>query len=353
MNRLNVVTSVSLSLLVAAACASGASDTPDAPQQTESATSPGAQQGAPATSPASSGDGDRRRADAAVPVDASEAGSTTPVPTGTLKTIFVIVLENHNWSGIKGSASAPYINNTLLRDGAHCEQYFNMPGMHPSEPNYIVMEAGDALGIKNDSPPASNHRSAPHLSMQLDAAGIAWRSYQEDITGTVCPVTNVGLYAPKHNPFVFFDDVTANTANCVAHNRPMTELASDLRTNSVARYNFLTPNLCNDMHGASGCPHDSIKTGDDWLAATIPAIQASAAYRNGGAIFVTFDESEGGDFPIGMIALSALAKPGFSSSVAHTHSALLRSVQDVFGVRPYLGDAAHASNLGELFTSFP
>src|SRR5258708_394554 len=49
-----------------------------------------------------------------------------------VKTVFIVLMENHNWSQIKGSASAPYINNTLLPMASHGEQYFNPPGIHPS-----------------------------------------------------------------------------------------------------------------------------------------------------------------------------------------------------------------------------
>ena len=41
-------------------------------------------------------------------------------------------------------------------------------------------------------------------------------------------------YAVKHNPFVYFDDVTntlsTTSAYCIAHVRPYTELATDLQT---------------------------------------------------------------------------------------------------------------------------
>src|SRR3954470_13337995 len=71
-------------------------------------------------------------------------------PANVNRTVFVILMENHNWSSIIGSASAPYINNTLLTMGAHAEQYYNPPKIHPSEPNYIWLEAGDNFGIRND-----------------------------------------------------------------------------------------------------------------------------------------------------------------------------------------------------------
>src|SRR5664279_1453037 len=64
------------------------------------------------------------------------AGSMPPV-----QTVFIILMENRNWSDIKGNADAPYINNVLLPMASHCEQYYNPPGLHPSEPNYLWLEA--------------------------------------------------------------------------------------------------------------------------------------------------------------------------------------------------------------------
>jgi hypothetical protein len=276
-----------------------------------------------------------------------------------IQTVFLILMENHNWSDIEGSASAPYINGTLLTQGAYATQYFNAPGIHPSEPNYLWLEAGTNFGVTNDSAPSANHQSSTaHLARQLDDAGISWRAYEEDISGQVCPLTSVAKYAPKHDPFVFFDDETGNLdptdASCIAHNRPYTELAADLASNKVARYNFLTPNLCDDMHDTCAPTSDAIKQGDTWLSVEIPKIMASDAYKNGGAIFVTWDEGEGGDGPIGMIVLSPLAKPGGTTSATHfTHSSTLRTMQEIFGVSPWLADAANATDLAELFQTFP
>jgi hypothetical protein len=192
---------------------------------------------------------------------------------------------------------------------------------------------------------------------QLQNAGISWKSYQEDIPGTNCPLTNVGLYAPKHNAMVFFDDVTnslsSTSQNCIQHVRPYTELATDLHNNTVARYNFITPNLCDDMHNPTGCAtSDEVRNGDTWLSTEIPKILASPAYQNNGVILITWDESEGGDFPIGMIVLSPLAKPGYSNTIAYNHSSTLRTLQEIFGVTPLLGGAATATDLSDLFTSF-
>src|SRR5579885_2639027 len=150
-------------------------------------------------------------------------------PDVTPRTVFLILMENHNWSAIKDSPSAPYINNVLLPMGAHAEQYFNPPGIHPSEPNYIWLEAGKNYDILNDSDPVVNHINTPdHLVKLLDDAGISWKTYLEGIDGTRCPIVSYGRYAAKHNPMVFFNDVTDNndprSAKCIAHMRPYSEL---------------------------------------------------------------------------------------------------------------------------------
>src|SRR4051812_37818717 len=76
--------------------------------------------------------------------------------TPAIKTVFLIVFENKNWWQVKGSGSAPYINNVVLPQASYAENYNNPPGLHPSEGNYIFMEAGDNLGVTNDNPPAQN-----------------------------------------------------------------------------------------------------------------------------------------------------------------------------------------------------
>jgi len=123
----------------------------------------------------------------------------------------------------------------------------------------------------------------------------------------------------------------------------------------VARYNFITPNLCDDMHDACGPINDPIKQGDTWLSTAVPRILTARAYKAGGALFIIWDEGENGsDGPMGLIVLSPYAKGhGYASRVHHTHSATLRTLQEIFGVRPLLGDAAHAPNLRDLFTTFP
>jgi hypothetical protein len=276
------------------------------------------------------------------------------------QTVFVIVMENKNWSQIKGSPDAPYINS-LLPMAAHAEAYYTPPGNHPSETNYLWMEAGMNFGIHNDKDPEDNHQgTTDHLVSLLEQVGISWRSYQENISGKDCPLENDDRYAVRHNPMVYFDDVTDSndrrSTHCIQHVRPYDELAGDLVDNSVARYNFITPNLCHDMHNFLGCASlNEVKNGDDWLAGQLPAILDSQAYQDGGVVFLTWDEgADNSDGPIGMIVLSPNAKGGgYSNTIRYTHSSLLRTLQEIFGVTPYLGDAADAPDLSDLFARFP
>lgn len=99
-------------------------------------------------------------------------------------TVFIIVMENHNWSSIKDSPSAPYINNTLLPMASYCDQYYNPPGLHPSLPNYLWLEAGTAFGITNNSPPSVNHQAtANHFVTRLKNAGISWKPTRRTLAG--------------------------------------------------------------------------------------------------------------------------------------------------------------------------
>jgi hypothetical protein len=296
----------------------------------------------------------------ATPTVGSNPAVTQPASEARIKTVFIIVMENHNWSDIFNNPSAPYINQTLLPQASYALQYFNPPGNHPSEPNYLWLEAGTSLGIDNDDPPVNNHQSSTeHLVTYFEKAGITWKAYQEGISGKVCPLKSTGLYAPKHNPMVFFDDVTdnnnPNSTYCIAHERPFTELQPDLTNGSVAQYNFITPNLCDDMHNTDGCAtQDSVNNGDTWLSEQVPMILASNAYQQGGVIFITWDESENGDHPVGMIVLSPFAKGGgYSNSIHYTHSSTLRTIEEIFNIPQLLGDASKATDLSDLFNQFP
>ncbi len=290
---------------------------------------------------------------------AGPARSADPLYPG-VGHVFVILMENHDWSTIFGSANCPYVNKQLLPKASYATAYSNPSKIHPSEPNYLWLVAGTNFGILDDHSPATNtKRTTKHLPAQLDAAGILWKAYAEDIPGDTIPIANSGEYAVRHVPFMFFQNINTNRAYVTNHIRPFPELAADLAADHVANYNFITPNLTNDMHNLTpGSPSTRLQ-GDRWLAANVPVILASAAFKRDGLLIVTWDEgTEGaagssGDGPIGCIVVSPQGRGGgYHNAIQYTHSDTLRTVQDVFQLQPYLGDALNARGLRDLFAYF-
>jgi phosphatidylinositol-3-phosphatase len=281
-----------------------------------------------------------------------------------VKTVFVILMENYGWPSIKDSTNAPYINTVLLPQASYCEQYYTPSNFTSSLLSYLWLEAGSTFGLTTFdtncySPPAIwSVDDTNHLSTLLHNAGISWKAYQECIAGDVVPLTDYGCYVVRHDPFVYFHDVTGtndpNYAYGIEHIRPYREFWRDLTNNTVARYNFITPGVCTDMHNSCSPLTNNVLQGDTWLAAEVPKITNSAAYRDNGALFITWDDGGRVGVPIGMILLSPLAKGnGYVSTNRYTHSDALRTFQDIFNVRPYLGEAATAGNLAELFAPDP
>jgi phospholipase C len=309
--------------------------------------------------------------------------AVTNAQMNKVKTVWVILMENHNWTGnnagaafgapdIKGNPLAPYINGKLLQTSAHAEQYFNPPGNHPSQPNYLWLEAGTNFGVLADTQPGQPQLfTDQHLVKLLEDKGISWRAYAEPDFGSPvfdnCPL-DFTFIDVEHLAFVYFNDVNQGlnfqSPECISHVKTYYQLATDLANHTSARYNFITPNLCHDGHeGISPCdqnePADNTQRSDAWLKQNVPLILESDEYKEGGALFIIWDEAEDdgnfSDGPVGMFLLSRFAKGGgkkaFSNSIHYDHSSTLKTLQEIFGVEPLLGAAADPAtkDLSDLF----
>src|SRR4029077_13621360 len=101
------------------------------------------------------------------------ATQATP-PKAALDHVAVIVMENHGYSEVIGSSSAPY-TNSLAHTYALSANYFAVS--HPSLPNYLAL-AGGATFRSTDACTDCDAAAAPSLVNQLDAAGISWTDCQ-------------------------------------------------------------------------------------------------------------------------------------------------------------------------------
>jgi hypothetical protein len=293
---------------------------------------------------------------------AAPAGAA-PATSSAIQVVFVIAFENHDAGEIYGNTQdAPYINGTLLPAYAHSTNFTDELPALPSEPHYVWMEAGTnkfsdhTFTGDGDATKANSTKSKAHLVTQINTAGtgITWMAYQEGINGSTgaCPITSSGFYAAKHDPFVFFRDVSGNppsksNAYCAAHHKDYSQFATDLANHAVASFNFITPNLCNDMHGAVGCPNgNEINSGDQWLRANLPAIIAYAN-ANQGAVFLTWDEGDSTS-KMPFIAIGPHVKTGYTGTVQYDHSSLLKSIERILQV-PILKKVTGANDFTDLF----
>ncbi|HET9990238.1 MAG TPA: alkaline phosphatase family protein [Kofleriaceae bacterium] len=264
-------------------------------------------------------------------------------------TVFTIVLENHDYKEIIGSANAPYINS-LLAQAALATNYKDTN--HPSLPNYLHMISGadQYPGFLDVGPQQIPYFPAaqPNLATQLEAANIPWRSYQEGIP-TPCSLTDSGNWATKHDPFLYFTDQQSDTARCADTNvEYATQFPTDLAAGTY-RYMWITPNLIHDGHDPSTDPVAALVACDQWMATEVPKILASDAYQNGGILMITWDEAEGrnGDSldQIPMIVMSKdIPHPGSQVATAFTHSSYLATIEDLFNL-PRLATVTTTQNL--------
>jgi hypothetical protein len=319
------------------------------------------------------------------------------------------MLENQAYGKTFGEhTAAPYLARTLVAQGALLSRYYGIG--HASLGNYIALVSGQAPNdaTQLDCPTFADFmptaagldghgqlpgwgcvypKTVPTLADQLEAAGLSWKAYMEDMgkdparESATCGHTPVGTpdktllasrsdqYATKHNPFVYFHAIIDDAARCNTHVVNLESLARDLQSEATtANYTFITPNLCSDGHDApciDGRP-GGLAAIDEFLRRWVPLIERSAAFEKDGLLIVTFDESDGagaegssaccaeqplpgarfrpgisgpGGGRIGAVLLSRFVKPGTVSAVPYNHYSLLRTVEAIFSLPP-LGYAA-------------
>lgn len=286
------------------------------------------------------------------PLPPTETPSATAAPSVTptaaplvpdFRHILEVVFENKEFGTVVRSPQMPYFNelaasNTLLT------QHFAVA--HPSLPNYLAMIGGDTFGVTSDCTNCT--QAAQTLPDLIEASGRTWKEYAEDMPAPCFTGSEVGNYAKKHNPFVYFDAIRLDPVRCARSVVPLTELYSDLSAGTVPDFAFITPNLCHDAHD---CP---ISVADDWLrglmAELLPALDASGDPY---LVVVTWDEGQGNHSCCGLppeaggriptILVSPQALPGFLDPTPYTTYSVLKTIAEAWHL-PYLGHAADPAN---------
>jgi len=243
------------------------------------------------------------------------------------------------------------------------------------------------------------------IADELVAAGLNWKSYQESLPPTGADQVNladglisnlvdiptllpgggldnsslIGLYAVKHNPFAYFQNVQEGTDPSLSLGRMAgfqgkNGLYEDLADDHLPSYSFVVPNQCHDQHGRGNAgpeceydPNDNgtlvglnpalMYEGDLAIQTLVSAIHQSPVWQRGRtAIVIVWDENDYSVSPTSNQVLLTVdtnyGPKGVQSKNFYTHFSLLKSIEAAFGL-PCLNHACDSSTavMSDLFGS--
>jgi Phosphoesterase family len=302
---------------------------------------------------------------------------------GKIKHVWLIILENKSYDAtFTGLNNNTYLWRTLPGQGVLLKNYYGTG--HFSLDNYISLVSGQATqpDTQADCPDYDSFSgtvdtkgslftnrnfgqmasaqgpnaaagsngcvypaTVPTLFNQLDAKGVSWKGYAQDLGNPDAspPVHSAGTqycgapyaspgptgsttqpnpgsanatdqYVPKHFPFPWFESILqsgdCNSAHIANLFDPTNGLYHDLQTEATTpAFSWISPNNCSDGHDAV-CHGNNLSGGfadpntpnapinytgglysaDLFLEHVIPEIEASPAFKDGGLIDITFDE---------------------------------------------------------------
>ena len=260
---------------------------------------------------------------------ASQAEAATSVPR--FDHIVLVMFENHAYSQINGSSSAPYFNS-LASQGAKFTKSYAIT--HPSQPNYIALFSGSTQGVTSDDCP--KNFTGTNLQSQLVGAGLTFKGYSESMPSNGYTGCSSGNYQRKHNSWVDFSSVPA------ASNLTYASFLSSSNYASLPTVAFVTPNMCNDMHDCS------VGTGDTWLKNNLDAYAQWAKTHNS-LLIVTFDEDNRLALnQIFTVFVGAHVVTG-SYSEQINHYNVLRTIEGAYGL-PGINGAASLSPITDVWS---
>ncbi len=281
---------------------------------------------------------------------ACETGGTVCKSNGVpaFGNVYLIVEENHSYATVKG---ATYIAS-LIADNASASNYMDSL-VHPSLPNYLTLTSGSNQGITCDCqagnagggtcPGSCNVIEASacncaqpttvaNIADRVEAKGLTWHAYGEDMNAPGCDKDNHGEYVARHIPFVYYDAIQSSPTRC-ANVVPWTatSFAADLGKYS---YSFIAPNLGDDGH-TSYNNVDEVTATDGWLKTNVPTITGAPSFKKNGVLFIVWDEGDEAltstDDHVLLIVISPFATKTVTAA-AYSHTSLLDTIETGLGL---------------------
>jgi len=265
----------------------------------------------------------------------------TPAPlVPDFKHIVIIIFENKEYGTVIGNGSMAYFN-LLASTYTLLNQHY--APTHPSLPNYLALIGGDTFGIFDNCEFSDCYLNQPSLPDLIEASGRTWKTYQDDMPSP-CFTGDTLRYVRKHNPFIFFDPIRADTERCERSIVPLTQLDADLALNDLPNFIFITPDLCYSAHDCT------LDLADGWLKEQMdkiyPALEASGEPY---LIILTWDEGQGEHSCCGLpekaggrvatVFISPQVRENFQDNTPYSHYSILKTISEAWSL-PYLGHAA-------------
>src|ERR1043165_4940990 len=258
--------------------------------------------------------------------------------------VVVMVMENHGYNQIVGSANAPYLNS-LIADSFGA-LFTNSHGMtHPSQPNYMYLFSGDNQNVILDFTPASFLLpfTSANLGAELLQNGKTFVGYSESLPSVGYTGDNSGQYYRKHNPWVNWQNSTTNGIPA-ALNQPFTSFPSNF--DSLPTLSFVVPNQDHDMHDGT------VAQGDAWIQANMNAYAQWCKAHNS-LLIITYDEDENqtGSNLIPTLIIGQMVKHGQYNEFVD-HNRMLRTMEDMYGL-PYAGGSSSSTPITDCWVFKP
>ena len=275
---------------------------------------------------------------------AVEFGQQKPLPRPDH--IVIVIEENKGYADVIGSSYAPYINS-LAAGGALLDQFFAFH--HPSQPNYMELFSGDSQGVIDDrcllsEPSFDAHSLGGILTEKL----LRFGGYAEDLPRPMeCINKN---FLQRHAPWVDFKDVSP-TSNLDFTSFPKEPAGFA----SLPQVSLVIPSVIHDMHtidtSNSECQQPAtavqkeVCAGDAWLKQNLDAY-VKWAQKNNSLLIITWDEDSSTykyppppvnttppDNRIPTLFVGAMVAPGVVEHGQYNHHDLLRTIEDMYGLR--------------------
>ncbi len=224
--------------------------------------------------------------------------------------------------------------------------------------------------------------STQTLAGELTAKHLTWRAYVQGIDEpgtqagacahpslgqpdpTAEQASSVGQYATFRNPFVYFQSITASPA-CATDDVGLAQLKGDLaQPKHTPSFAWIVPDRCHDANPTpctAGAPAGPAAA-DAFLESVVPEITGSKAFKQSGLLVITVDEAPStgqfadsssccgqplypnapsttpagaprGGGTVGALLLSPFVKAGTTNEEPFNHFSLLRTIEDLFGLK--------------------